>query len=117
MITTIHLENMEFKAYHGCYELEKIVGNNFSVDLTVESEIGDAAQRDDITGTVSYLTLFEIVRDQMAITSDIVENVAYRIIEAVYAEFPQVLKVTARVSKLAPPLGGKIEKVSATLSR
>lgn len=117
MITTIFLENMEFKAYHGCYELEKIVGNNFSVDLTIEAEIGDAAHRDDINSTVSYLTLFEIVRDQMAVTADIIENVAVRIIDAVYAEFPEVKKVTAKVSKIAPPLGGKIKKVSVTLTR
>lgn len=117
MVTIIKLENMEFRAYHGCYELEKIVGNNFSVDLTVESEIGDAAQRDDISSTVSYLDLFALVRSQMEIPSDIIENVAHRIIESVYAAFPNVIKVTATVAKLAPPLGGKIEKVSATLTR
>ena len=49
--------------------------------------------------------------------SDILENVTLRIIEALYAEFPLLRHVRATVSKLAPPLGGKIRKVSVTLCR
>lgn len=117
MRTLIELENMEFKAFHGCYDLEKKVGNLFRVDVAIEAEIGDAAAKDSIGETVNYLTVFELVREQMAVTSDIIENVAERIIDAIRARFPQVLRVTAKVSKLAPPLGGKIERVSVTLTK
>ena len=117
MRTLIELENMEFKAFHGCYDLEKKVGNLFRVDVAIEAEIGDAAAKDSIGETVNYLTVFELVREQMAVTSDLIENVAERIIDAIRARFPQVLRVTAKVSKLAPPLGGKIERVSVTLTK
>lgn len=117
MRTFIELENMEFKAFHGCYDLEKKVGNLFRVDVTIEAEIGEAASRDSVGETINYLTVYELVREQMAVTSNIIENVAERIIDAIRARFPATLHVTAKVSKLAPPLGGKIERVSVTLTK
>ena len=33
MRVTIELEQMEFRAPHGCYDLEKRVGNRYHVDL------------------------------------------------------------------------------------
>lgn len=117
MKVVIELENMEFRAFHGCYELEKRIGNRFRVDVAVEAEIGDAAQRDSIEGTVNYLTVFELVRREMAVTSDTIENVAVRIADAVKDRFPQAVRVTAKVSKIAPPLGGKVERASVTLTR
>ena len=107
---------MSFQAFHGCYDLEKVVGNRFLVDLAIEVEAGEAAREDDLSKSVNYLTVYEVVREQMGVASNILENVALRIIDALYAQFPEITRVTAKVSKLAPPLGGKIEKVSVTLT-
>lgn len=107
---------MSFQSFHGCYELEKVVGNRFLVDVAIEVEAGEAAEQDDLAKSVNYLTVYEVVKQQMDIPSNILENVAKRIIDALYAGFPAVSRVTAKVSKLAPPLGGKIEKVSVTLT-
>ena len=90
----IELENMEFHACHGCYPLEQVVGNRFLVE---------------------YLNVFETEREQMDIPSHILEHVARRIADAIHLRFPQAGKVSVKVSKMAPPLGGKIEKVSVTL--
>lgn len=117
MKVLVELENMEFKAYHGCYELEKQVGNRFMVNVAIEAEIGDAPCRDDVNQSINYLTVYELIGTQMKITSNIIENVAERIIDAIYQRFPSVEKVTAKVSKIAPPLGGKIDRVSVTLMK
>lgn len=106
---------MEFHAFHGCYELERKVGNRFTVDLEVVAELGRVAQDDDVTQAVNYLTVYELVREQMALTQRTVERVAQNIIGAVRGRFPQVASVRCTVSKLAPPLGGKIRRVSVTL--
>ena len=103
MIYTITLDEMEFKAYHGCYDLEKLVGNRFLVSISLDAELDEA--------------VYAIVAECMKQKSDILENVTLRIIEALYAEFPLLRHVRATVSKLAPPLGGKIRKVSVTLCR
>ena len=111
MLYDIELTRMEFRAYHGCYDLEQQVGNRFTVDLVI------TAERDDVTRTVNYLTVYETVRRQMGITQRTIERVAANIIEALYADFAQIRHVKCRVSKLAPPLGGKLEKVSVVLER
>ena len=36
----IVLTRMEFHALHGCYELERKVGNRFTVDLEITAELG-----------------------------------------------------------------------------
>ena len=116
MIISIELENMEFRACHGCYDLEKQVGNRFRVNLTIDAEIGDAAEKDDLNGSINYVNVYDMVRKEMDIPSDIIENVAYRIGQAVRQSFPQIISCTVKVSKLAPPIGGKMERVSVTLT-
>ncbi len=113
----IVLSRMEFHALHGCYELERKVGNRFTADLELTVELGDIAASDDVNKAVSYLTVYEVVREQMRITQHTIERVAMNIIDAVYAAFPQVRHIRCTVAKLAPPLGGKVEKVSVVLEK
>ena len=113
----IVLERMEFRAFHGCYELERRVGNRFTVDLTLRTELGEVAAEDSVELAVNYLTVYEIVRAQMQVTQRTIERVAANIIDALYAAFPQLVQVRCTVSKLAPPLGGKVAKVSVVLER
>ena len=113
----IVLQRMEFRALHGCYELERKVGNRFTVDLEITACLGDAAAEDSVEQTVNYLTVYEVVSLQMRITQRTIERVAMNIIEAVYASFRQVRHVKCTVSKLAPPLGGKLEKVKTARTR
>ena len=117
MNVLIEISGMEFYAYHGCYECEKNVGNSFAVDVAIEADIKDAAERDSLKGTVNYLTVYGIVVEQIKIVSDTIENVALRIVDAIYLLSPDARKVTAKVSKLAPSLGGKVNKVSATITK
>ena len=115
MLYDIRLEGMEFRAYHGCYDLEQRVGNRFVVDMKITVELGRVAEDDDVRQAVNYLTVYELVRTAMAVTQRTIERVACNIIAAVREHFPQVETVECRVTKLAPPLGGKVERVSVTL--
>ena len=106
---------MEFRAYHGCYDLEQIVGNRFVVEPTITTELGAVADEDAVEKAVNYLTVDEIVRDVMRIKCRTIERVAQNIICAVKEQFPQIVEVECSVAKLAPPLGGKIGRVSVVL--
>lgn len=113
---TIRLSGMEFHAMHGCYELERRVGNKFEVDVTIRAEMGEAAARDDVSLTVNYLTVYEVVAEQMACTQCTLERVATNIIEALHRRFEAIRHVETTVSKIAPPLGGKVARVSVSLA-
>lgn len=111
----ISLERMEFRAFHGCYDLEQQVGNRFTVDLELTTELGDVAAADDVRRAVNYLTVYEVVRERMRQTQRTIERVAMNIIGAVKERYPEVRRVRCTVAKLAPPLGGKIARVSVTI--
>lgn len=113
---TINLEGLEFHAFHGCYDLEQLSGSHFEVALEIVSPLGEVAERDDVTLAVNYLTVYEVVREQMAITQRTIERVAQNIIDALFERFGQIAQVKCTVTKLAPPLGGKVRKVSVTLT-
>lgn len=113
----IVLQRMEFHAFHGCYELERKVGNRFTVDVEITTDLGDVAAEDSVEKAVNYLTVYEVVRKEMARTQCTIERVALNIIDAIRAGFPQVRHVKCTVSKLAPPLGGKLDRVSVVLEK
>ena len=114
-IYTIRLDGIYLRAFHGCYDLEQQVGNRFRVDMVIRTHLGDLPQSDDVTKAVNYLTVYEIIERTMKRTQRTIEAAASNIIEAVKAEFPQIIEVECTVAKIAPPLGGKIDKVSVTL--
>ena len=118
MIGIIELENIEFTAYHGCFNEEKIIGNRFIVQLKVTTDVSKASKSDNIMEALNYQTLFDLIKDQMKITSNLLEHVCARILDAIYERFGlEIINASITVSKCNPPLGGKLEKVSLTLSR
>ena len=112
---TIRLDGIYVRAFHGCYDLEQQVGNRFRVDMAIRTPLGDLPKTDDVTQAVNYLTVFEIVERTMQRTQRTIEAAASNIIEAVKEAFPQIVEVECTVAKIAPPLGGKIDRVSVTL--
>lgn len=115
MLYTITLQQMEFRAYHGCYDLEQRVGNRFVVELRLTTELGEVAAEDAVEKAVNYLTAYEITREVMRKTCRTIEAVAQNIITAVKERYPQIVEIECSVAKLAPPLGGKVGRVSVTL--
>jgi len=111
----IEIEGMEFYSFHGHFEVEKIAGNRFLANLKIEADCGKAAQTDRLEDALDYQKAYLAVSEEMAIPSDLLENVAQRIIGRIKAEFPEAQKVTVKVSKMNPPMGGQIEKVSVTM--
>jgi 7,8-dihydroneopterin aldolase/epimerase/oxygenase len=111
----ILLENMEFFAYHGCFAEEQIIGNRFIVNLTIETDTSAAETSDNLHHTVNYQTVYNIVKKEMAIKSKLLEHVASRIINEVKKNFPQITRLIVKISKINPPLGGKLENVSVQI--
>ena len=112
----IHLNDMHFYSYHGCFEEERIVGTHFSVDCTLEMDCIEAAKHDDLTQTINYQDVYLLIAQEMKQPSAILEHVAYRIIRQLHSQFPKIEKASVWIHKLNPPLGGKIGKASVEIS-
>lgn len=112
----IALENMEFFAYHGCFSEEQIIGTRFIVDLWIEADTTEAEQTDKLSKTINYQEVFFLVKEEMAEKSKLLEHVGRRILDALKDEFPEIISAKIKVSKMNPPLGGKIGSVGLTLT-
>ena len=114
-IGVIELEGMEFKAYHGCLEQEKVRGNEFVVDFRGELDLSAAAESDNLNDTLNYAEIYDIVAYEMSIPSELLENVAGRILKEIEAKFPQLVSFSVRVSKKRPPVDGVAQWSRVTL--
>lgn len=113
----IEIEGMKFYAYHGHFEAEQVVGNHFEVYVRLEADCSAAAQSDRLEDALNYQSVYETIKEEMKITSSLLEHVAGRMLDTLYKRFPQIQRATVKVSKLNPPMGGEMERVSVTLSR
>jgi len=113
----IDLEEMEFHAFHGCFKEERVVGNKFIVEFGYEFDSKTAENSDDIQDTINYQLIYNIVKEEIGISSHLLENLAYRIIEKVMYSFPRIEKSKIKVSKSNPSMGGKMKAVSLTLEK
>ena len=102
----VSLEGMEFYARHGYYEEERIIGNKYSVDVTIELDFSDAADSDKLEGTVNYERVYEIVAGVMAVDALLLEHLAGKIIAELRASFPKIKSSLVKVSKYNPPIRG-----------
>lgn len=113
----IRIEDMEFYAFHGHYHEEQIVGSHFIVDVTIETDTDRAGKSDELKDTLNYQAAYLIVKREMEKTSNLLEHIATRILEALYSELACIRKATVRVSKLNPVMGGRIGRVSVEVTR
>jgi dihydroneopterin aldolase len=113
----IILEDMEFFAYHGCYEAEQVVGNRFLVNLTIETDFSKAAETDRLEDALNYHKAYLVVKEEMKKRSNLLENLAKRTIDAIFENFPEAVKANIKVTKLNPPIGGLMKGVSVEYSK
>jgi 7,8-dihydroneopterin aldolase/epimerase/oxygenase len=111
----IMLEDMEFFGYHGCFQEEQVIGNRFVVNLEMETDTASAERSDRLEETVNYQTVYMVIGEQMNQKSHLLEHLARRILDAISSTFPQVSFMRLKVSKMNPPMGGKMHAVSVEL--
>jgi dihydroneopterin aldolase/2-amino-4-hydroxy-6-hydroxymethyldihydropteridine diphosphokinase len=89
--------------YHGNNPAERKLGQVFTADLEVTLDTRKAAGSDRIEDTVSYPHLEKTAREILeGKPANLLETVAERIATALL-KYPEVIRVTVRVSK-RPPL-------------
>ena len=113
----IKVENIRVFAYHGCLKEEKKIGSDYRVDLKVKADLQNSAQTDKLSDTVDYVLLNKIVKQEMEKSSHLLETVAKRILVRIFREEKLVKKATVWVSKLNPPIGGDVQKVTIKMTQ
>lgn len=112
----IKVENIRVFAYHGCLKEETKIGSDYRVDLKVKANLQQSATTDKLTDTVDYVLLNRIIKEEMDKPSYLLETVAKRILNRIFEADKLVKKATVWVSKLNPPIGGDVARVTIKMT-
>ena len=102
---TVQLQNIRFNAFHGIYEEEKILGNEYVVNAKMEfQENTDVIVH--VNDTVNYATIYELIRKRISIPTPLLETVAMETGNEIHQEFPQIKYISLSITKMHPPIEG-----------
>ena len=99
-------------AYHGCLEQETKIGGNYITNIDIDYNFENAAVNDDLSKTVDYVNIKEIVELEMSKSAKLIETVAYKIINSIKTRFPKVEKCKVEIQKINPPIDGDVNYVA-----
>lgn len=113
----IQVNNIKLYAFHGCLDEEEKIGSWYKVDVEVKADLKKSARTDELIDTVDYVHLNHIVKQEMAIRSKLLEEVAQRILDRFFKELRMIRKAKVAVAKINPPIGGNVEEVVIVLTK
>ena len=112
----VFVKNIRLHAFHGVMPQERITGNDYLVSVSADCPLAAAAESDSVDDTLNYAHIYNIVKEEMTLQSNLVEHVAGRIGRRVLAEFPLADIVRVEVVKLNPPLGAACDGAGVELT-
>ena len=105
--STIFVNDIQLHAYHGVMPQEQLTGNDYLVSVSAQYPIYKAITTDDVQHTLNYAMVYDIVKEEMGISSKLVEHVAGRIAQHLMKQFADISAVQVRITKLNPPMGAQ----------
>lgn len=111
----ILLTGLRFHAYHGVMPQERVVGNDYLLDLRIKYDVSNAMKSDNVADTMDYGEVYKLVCQEMMVPSDLLERVAYRIGGRIERRFGFVEAIDIRLTKQNPPIGADCEGASVEL--
>lgn len=111
----IELKKLLIHAYHGVMEQERNVGNNYRIDLKLFLDLSKAMESDKLEDTLNYADIFSLIKEEMAIPSHLIEHVAGRIVRKIKQKYPGISKMTLRLAKINPPVGGELQEAAVII--
>ena len=113
----ILIEDLKIFAKHGVLQEENVVGTYYLVNLEIEANIWKASQTDALEDTINYAEINEIIHQEMAIPSKLLEHVIGRIFSKLEQNFPQIIAMKIKLTKVNPPMKGEMKGVSIEMEK
>ena len=107
-MATIALENIHLYGKHGCYDQEAMLGGHYELDIYVRTNISEAAKSDALEDTIDYEAVYNLCVDIFAERHNLLESLAHKMAHAIMDNFEDAKGVRVKLSKLHPPLPGKV---------
>lgn len=114
----IIMNGMRFFGHHGVLAHERELGQIFVVDMELGLDLEPAGKSDDLSHTVSYAEVFQLV--EAVVTGphmNLIEAVAQEIASRVLENFGPVQEVRVTLKKPSAPVQGLFEYMAADITR
>lgn len=105
----IVLQHVKFHAYHGVLPQERLTGNDYVVDLRLKYDVEAATVSDQVEDTLNYAEVYQLLEQEMAVPSALIERVAGRIADRLERKFPTIQAISLKIMKVNPPMGADCE--------
>lgn len=112
----IELGGIKVYAFHGFYEEERKAGNYYIISIAIQTDFSLASASDLLENTVDYEEVYAIIKEEMSISSKLLEHVGGRIVNSIKSRYPKIEKITLEVAKLNPPVGGLCRQSKITIN-
>jgi dihydroneopterin aldolase len=109
----IHLEQLQFYAYHGLYSEERLLGNEYIVDIKIDYQ-PDKKIIHSIDETIDYSKVYEMIAQRMKIPTDLLETIATEFCFQLMVKYQNVESIYFSIKKLHPPINQFIGNVGVS---
>lgn len=112
----ISLNDLRFYASIGVFEQEQVIGNEFIVNVKVTYNADGFTCDDDISHTISYADIYDLIKYEMSIPCKLLETKCVMIANKILHKWLNVESGYVKIVKLVPPIAGIDGNCSVTYS-
>lgn len=118
MLNIIRIKKAVFYGYHGVLSEEQTVGGKFEADVDLYTDFSKAAINDNLSETIDYHKVYKFIY-KLALEDKhyLIESLATKIADELLLNFKELQKVSVRVRKNNPPLGGVVDCVEVEVTK
>lgn len=115
---TLSLRGLQFHGHHGTEPWEQEIGRRFIVDIELEMDLTASGRSDRLEDAADYRSVYAGVKQVLETERyQLIERLAWRVLEELFGRFPQIDSVRVRVSKPEAPIGGINEAAAVEIRR
>ncbi len=105
----IQLRDVMLFGRHGVLPQERALGNQYRINVRLHIDASSFDESaDDLSGTVSYADVYEILREEMECPAALLETVAVRFSKKVVRRWPCIKRGSIELVKTVPPIPGMV---------
>lgn len=100
----IFIQSLRIHAPIGVAELEKKVGNDISITVSIRYSVAEAMVSDNVEQTLNYAEAASLIKQTAMKPAGLLEHLAWKIAKALFDRWKDIESVSLRIVKLAPPI-------------
>ena len=118
MTDQISITGIKAFGYHGLLPHEAIDGQEFIIDLVINLDLQAASRSDDLSQTVNYADLAQIVHENIIGERVVlIERLAGRIADEIKGAYKEIHSVSVTVHKPHAPVSVNFADIAVTITR